>query len=284
MAMTSSVVFCFSYEEFPVNVWDSLTSYPFENDDPLLVVFIGGDVKHGSSITWHNGVLHFGISPDVQVMSFDSTDSRSHCRGLGYSQVKETCQQTNIRLDSHRLVYYHHLTSGGKHWALHILCPLVSHPPQDVLSAHRQAADMLLSEVSPTAIGMTLFNFDVFGHEGCSAPCNWLAQPVRSTNTQAQRLWYSHQQKSLLRTWAEIYHQKKKTKKRRSVLTDCHSHLTIGGNSSSSVFFFPSLSEMASWSNNSICLCLGNENLHYKSGVSTWWHHRGATGITATLW
>lgn len=56
--------------------------YPFEDDDPLLVVFISGDVKHGASITWHNGVLHFGIFPDVQVMGFDSTDSRSHCRGL----------------------------------------------------------------------------------------------------------------------------------------------------------------------------------------------------------
>lgn len=30
---------------------------------------------------------------------------------------------------------------------------------------------------------MTLFNFGMFGHQGCSAPCNWLAQPVKSTNT-----------------------------------------------------------------------------------------------------
>lgn len=62
----------------------------------------------------------------------------------------------------------------------------VSHLPEDVLSVHRQAADMLLSEVSPVVTGMTLFNFDMFGHQGRSAPCNWLAQPVRSTNTRAQ--------------------------------------------------------------------------------------------------
>lgn len=67
------------------------TSYPFEDDDPLLVVFIGGDVKHGASITGHDVVLYFGIFPDVQVMGFDSTDSRSHCRRLGDSYVKETC-------------------------------------------------------------------------------------------------------------------------------------------------------------------------------------------------
>lgn len=73
--------------------------YPFENDDPLLVVFIRGDVEHGPPVTWHDGVLYFGIFPDVQVMGFDSSDSRAHCGRLRNPEMKETCQ-TKIRPDS----------------------------------------------------------------------------------------------------------------------------------------------------------------------------------------
>lgn len=59
--------------------------YPFENDDPLLVVVVGGDVKHGASVPRHDGVLHLGVPPDVQVVGFDSAHGGTHGRGLWYS-------------------------------------------------------------------------------------------------------------------------------------------------------------------------------------------------------
>lgn len=71
-----------------------LSPHPFENDDALLVVVVGGDVEHGPSIAWHDGVLHFRILPDVQVVGFDSSHSRTHRGGLGDSEVKEACQQS----------------------------------------------------------------------------------------------------------------------------------------------------------------------------------------------
>lgn len=58
-----------------LSVLVSETTYPFENDDSLLVVFVGCDVKHGASVTWHNGVLYFCIFPDVQIVGFDPSDS-----------------------------------------------------------------------------------------------------------------------------------------------------------------------------------------------------------------
>lgn len=65
------------------NIWCvSEYPYPFEDDDALLVVFVGGDVKHGASVTGHNGVVYFSVFPNVQVMGFDSTNGRSHRRGL----------------------------------------------------------------------------------------------------------------------------------------------------------------------------------------------------------
>lgn len=52
--------------------------YMSENDDAFLVVFIGDDVKHGSSISRDNAVIHFSVLADIQVMGFDSAHSRAH--------------------------------------------------------------------------------------------------------------------------------------------------------------------------------------------------------------
>lgn len=98
-----------------------------------------------------------------------------------------------------------------------------------VLCTCRQAADMLLSEVSPVATGVTLFNLDLFGHQGCSASCNWLAQAVRSTNTWALGLWCSQQHKSLRRNF------EKSTIREFVLFFFCHLHVR---NEAFSVFVF----------------------------------------------
>lgn len=67
------------------------SAYPLEDDVALLVVFVGGDVKHGSAVARHDGVLHFGVLPDVQVVGFDPAHHGSQRRRLGDSQVEEAC-------------------------------------------------------------------------------------------------------------------------------------------------------------------------------------------------
>lgn len=212
-------------------------SYLSENDDTLLVVFIGGDVKHGASITRHDGVLHFGVPPDVQVMGFDSPHGRAHCGGLGDSEVKETCQQTDIRPGfSHSLS----LLDLDGNTELFTSCLSFSLSPTRGCLIHPRASSWYaLSEVRLLAIGMTLFNFVASGHQGCSATYNWLAKPVRSTNTRAHRLQHSWQHKSPLTTQEGSY------KPTKSGFLKCDLHQTINRNWSLLCF--------ARCSNNSVC-------------------------------
>lgn len=116
--------------------------------------------------------------------------------------------------------------------APYILCALSILSPSQGCLIHPQAKQLIfsVSEVRPVAIGMILFNFDVFGHQGCSAPWNWLAQPVRPTYTRVQGLWYYQQQTFLPRIWKEIY------KQTNSRLIDYHLHQVVDRNSS---LFFP---------------------------------------------
>jgi len=48
--------------------------YLFEHDDSLLIVLVGGDIKHGSSISRDDVVFHLCVLSNVQIMSFDSAN------------------------------------------------------------------------------------------------------------------------------------------------------------------------------------------------------------------
>lgn len=66
------------------------STYPSEHDDALLVVFVGGDVEHGSSVARHDVVLHLRVLPDVQVVGLDPPHRRTDRRRLGDPKVEET--------------------------------------------------------------------------------------------------------------------------------------------------------------------------------------------------
>lgn len=120
---------------------------------------------------WCTLLRHFSRCPSHGLWFYRQQTPLQKTQGL----LGERNLSTNKHQTSLRLIRYLHLTSDGKHWALHILCPLCSLSPTRGSLIYPQASGgCARSEVSPAAIGMTLFYFDVFGHQGFSALCNWL--------------------------------------------------------------------------------------------------------------
>lgn len=127
--------------EFRWNMSNSVSScfyspYPLENDDPLLVVFVGGDVKHGSSVPRYDRVLHLCVFPDVQVVSFDSTDCRPHRGRFRDSQMKETWEKKKRSLVLFIIITWHGKGDEEPFTSSVLYAPVP--PPRAVSSTHRQ--------------------------------------------------------------------------------------------------------------------------------------------------
>lgn len=43
----------------------------FKHNNALLRVSVGVDVEHGAAVSWDDSVLHYGIRPHVQIVSFN---------------------------------------------------------------------------------------------------------------------------------------------------------------------------------------------------------------------
>lgn len=80
-----SVMYSTGSRLFPLHTSSLEFSYLLENDDSLLIMAVGGDVKHGSPVTGDDVVVNFGIFPDVQIMRLDSAHSRADRGRLGNS-------------------------------------------------------------------------------------------------------------------------------------------------------------------------------------------------------
>lgn len=92
-------------------------------------MFVGGDVKHGSAVARHDGVLHFCVLADVQVVGFDPAHHGSQRRRLGDSQVKEACggeSQTSRRRSPRGVQPQNPFDSGSFHVASRCTCGRVA--------------------------------------------------------------------------------------------------------------------------------------------------------------